>query len=128
MTDGHDEGRTRLPWWRLSASNPMLKVVVSLLAFEVIVFGLAIPGMILVSQRSVVVSSVVGGVGMVLAVMGAVLLPRIPGWVVGWATQVIGVLMGIATPMMYVVGVVFAMLWVSMLVLGRRIEGNPQFR
>ena len=32
----------------LPAGNPMTKVVVGFLAFEVIVFGLAIPGMILV--------------------------------------------------------------------------------
>lgn len=53
----------------LPAGNPMTKVVVGFLAFEVIVFGLAIPGMILVSGVSVVMSIILGCVGMVVSIV-----------------------------------------------------------
>ena len=90
-------GIARGSFLTLPAGNPMTKVVVSFLAFEVIVFGLTIPGMILVSGISV-------------------------------ALQIFGILLGLATPMMYAVGIVFAAIWVSIIVLGRRIDGNPEVR
>ena len=61
----------------LPAGNPMTKVVVSFLAFEVIVFGLAIPGMILVSGVSVVMSIILGCVGMVVSIVCAIGVPRL---------------------------------------------------
>ncbi|MSS45784.1 DUF4233 domain-containing protein [Cutibacterium sp. WCA-380-WT-3A] len=112
----------------LPADNPMTKVVVSFLAFEVIVFGLAIPGMILVSGISTAVSVMLGCVGMAVSIVCAIGVPRAWGYVLSWALQAFGILLGLATPMMYVVGIIFAAIWVSVMVLGRRIDGNPEVR
>lgn len=112
----------------LPAGNPMTKVVVSFLAFEVIVFGLTIPGMILVSGISVAMSVVLGCIGMVASILCAVGVPRTWGYLLAWALQIFGILLGLATPMMYAVGIVFAAIWVSIIVLGRRIDGNPEVR
>ena len=106
----------------------MTKVVVSFLAFEVIVFGLTIPGMILVSGISVAMSVVLGCIGMVASILCAVGVPRTWGYLLAWALQIFGILLGLATPMMYAVGIVFAAIWVSIIVLGRRIDGNPEVR
>lgn len=121
-------GIARGSFLTLPASNPMTKVVVSFLAFEVIVFGLTIPGMILVSGISVAMSVVLGCIGMVASILCAVGVPRTWGYLLAWALQIFGILLGLATPMMYAVGIVFAAIWVSIIVLGRRIDGNPEVR
>lgn len=112
----------------LPSGNPMTKVVVSFLAFEVIVFGLAIPGMILVSGMSVAMSVVLGCIGMAVSIVCAVGVPRTWGYLLAWVLQVFAILLGLATPMMYVVGIIFAAIWVSIIVLGRRLDGTPDVR
>lgn len=121
-------GIARGSFLTLPAGNPMTKVVVSFLAFEVIVFGLTIPGMILVSGISVAMSVVLGCVGMVISILCAVGVPRTWGYLLAWALQIFGILLGLATPMMYAVGIVFTAIWVSIIVLGRRIDGNLEVR
>ena len=121
-------GIARGSFLTLPAGNPMTKVVVSFLAFEVIVFGLTIPGMILVSGISVAMSVVLGCVGMVISILCAVGVPRPWGYLLSWALQIFGILLGLATPMMYAVGIVFTAIWVSIIVLGRRIDGNLEVR
>ena len=121
-------GIARGSFLTLPAGNPMTKVVVSFLAFEVIVFGLTIPGMILVSGISVAMSVVLGCIGMVASILCAVGVPRTWGYLLAWALQIFGILLGLATPMMYAVGIVFTAIWVSIIVLGRRIDGNPEVR
>ncbi|MFZ0529437.1 MAG: DUF4233 domain-containing protein, partial [Propionicimonas sp.] len=44
------------------------------------------------------------------------------GYPLGWLTQVVAVALGFATPMMFAVGGMFALLWVVCFILGRRIE------
>lgn len=121
-------GIARGSFLTLPAGNPMTKVVVSFLAFEVIVFGLTIPGMILVSGISVAMSVVLGCIGMVASILCAVGVPRTWGYLLAWALQIFGILLGLATPMMYAVGIVFTAIWVSIIVLGRRIDGNLEVR
>lgn len=121
-------GIARGSFLTLPVGNPMTKAVVSFLAFEVIVFGLTIPGMILVSGISVAMSVVLGCIGMVASILCAVGVPRTWGYLLAWALQIFGILLGLATPMMYAVGIVFAAIWVSIIVLGRRIDGNPEVR
>ncbi|MDU2072232.1 MAG: DUF4233 domain-containing protein [Cutibacterium avidum] len=128
MTMAAQPGIARGSFLTLPVGNPMTKVVVSFLAFEVIVFGLTIPGMILVSGISVAMSVVLGCIGMVASILCAVGVPRTWGYLLAWALQIFGILLGLATPMMYAVGIVFAAIWVSIIVLGRRIDGNPEVR
>ena len=85
-------GIARGSFLTLPAGNPMTKVVVSFLAFEVIVFGLTIPGMILVSGISVAMSVVLGCIGMGASILCAVGVPRTWGYLLAWALQIFGIL------------------------------------
>lgn len=106
----------------LAPGNPMARPLASVVGFEVIVIGLAIPGMILVSDVATPTATVVGVVGMVLSAVATVLVARRDSYLVGWLTQLYAVAMGLATPMMYLVGAIFAVIWVASFVLGRRLE------
>lgn len=110
---------------RLAPTNPMGRVMLSILGFEAIVFGLAIAGMIQVSSLDVSTSFALGLGAAVLAVVAAGLLRRPVGYPLGWLTQVVAVALGLATPWMYAVGGMFALLWVVSFILGRRIESTP---
>ena len=110
---------------RLARSNPMGRVMLSILAFEAIVFGLAIAGMIQVSDVAVPVAFGVGLGAAALALVAAGLLRGPAGYPLGWLTQLVGIGLGFATEMMFAVGGMFALLWVVCFVLGRRIETTP---
>ncbi len=109
---------------RLSTGNPMVRVLATTLAFEVVVFALAIPGMVLVSGVPVVAASVAGGLACLLALAAAATLRRGPGYPLGWLTQAAGVALGVLTPSMFVMGSIFAALWVTCFVLGRRLDAR----
>ena len=68
----------------LSPGNPMRVVLLSILIFEVIVFGLAIPVMILVSDVPPGSAVGLGGGAALLALVAAGLLRRPAGYCVGW--------------------------------------------
>ncbi len=110
----------------LGPGNPMNRALRMLLAFEAVIFGLAIPGMIQVSGVGVATAVGLGLGGAVLAIAGAGLLPRAAGWAIGWLTQLAGVALGFATDMMFWVGAIFLALWVITLLLGRRIEPGAE--
>lgn len=107
----------------LRPDNPMTKVLLSVLIFEVICCGLAVPVMINVEHLDLVVSSVAGG-GVALAALVATLTMRMPqvGYPIGWLTQVAAVLLGLMTPGMWIIGGLFGGLWVISFVLGKRLE------
>lgn len=110
---------------RLSSGNPMNRALVMVLAFEAIIFGLAIAGMIQVSDVAPGVAAAAGGGSALLAVLAAGTLRR-GWWWLAWLVQLIGIALGAATDMMYWVGGCFALLWVIVFVLGKRIEqANP---
>lgn len=114
--------------YALPSSNPMRVVLLSVLIFEVIVFGLAIPVMILISGASPAVAGGAGGLAGLLALTAAGLLRRPTGYLIGWITQPIGILLGLLTPAMFVVGGMFAGLWVLSFVLGRRLDAQAAAR
>ena len=106
----------------LRPGNPMRSVLLALLGFEAVVFALAIPVMILVSEVPGGVAAGLGVAAAGLAVAAAALLRRTAGYLLGWLTQVVGLLLGAATPAMFAAGGLFAALWVITFVLGRRLE------
>lgn len=107
---------------RLGVKNPMKSTMLSILAFEAIVFGLAIAGMIQVDNVPVPVAVTAASIGIVLALTAAALLRSPVGYPLGWLTQLVAIGMGLLTPWMFWVGGVFALLWVVGFVLGRRLE------
>lgn len=111
---------------RLARTNPMGRVMLSILAFEAIVFGLAIAGMIQVSDVPLPVAFGLGLGAATLALVAAGLLRGPAGYPLAWLTQLVGIGLGFATEMMFAVGGMFALLWVVCFILGRRIEANPR--
>ena len=95
----------------------------AVLGFEALVVLLAIaPALALVDQHRTAI--VVGGLGIVaLCVLSAALLRRPVGLVLGSATQLVVLACGAVLPVMYVLGGLFAVLWVVAVVLGRRVDG-----
>ena len=109
---------------RLAPKNPMRVVLLSVLAFEVVVFGLAIPVMIFNSGVSAGSAAGFGGGAAVLAFVAAGTLRRTFGYPLGWLTQLVGLLLGLVTPAMFVVGIVFTAIWVISFILGKRLDQN----
>jgi Protein of unknown function (DUF4233) len=109
----------------LTPGNPMRVVVLSVLIFEVIVFGLAVPVMILVSSVPAGVAGGLGGGAALLALVAAMLLRRPQGYAIGWLTQLVGVSLGVLTPGMFAVGGIFLAIWVLCFVLGKKLDAHP---
>ena len=100
----------------------------TVLAMEAIVIGLAIPVAIVLEHLR---HGVAGGVGGGLAVC-ALLLSGLVGrprkdWalVAGSVLQVLVIAAGIVVPAMYILGVIFAVLWVTGIWLARRLAATP---
>ena len=109
----------------LTPRNPMRVVLLSVLLFEVVVFALAIPVMILVSHVDALPAALLGSGSAVLALLGAALLRKPVGYPIGWVTQLAGILLGFLTPAMFVVGGMFLALWIVSFVLGKRLDARP---
>ncbi len=106
----------------LGPQNPMRVVLLSLLAFEFILFRLAIPVMILISGVPALTAALCAGGAALLALVAAAMMRRPAGYPLGWLTQLVGLALGLLTPAMYLVGAMFLALWVLSFVLGRRLE------
>lgn len=111
---------------RLKPDNPMNRAVLSVLIFEVIVFWLGFPGMIMLDDVALVPALVAVSVASLLAIVSAVLLKRPAGYPLGWLTQLVGISLGFLTPMMFAAAGIFALIWVTCIVLGRKIENTPR--
>ena len=110
----------------LSAGNPMRVVLMAVLIFEVIVFGLAVPVMIFNSNVALDIAIGFAGGAMVLALVAAGMLRKPAGFVLGWLTQVVAVALGALTPTMFLVGAIFAGLWLFTFVLGKRLDAAKE--
>ena len=110
----------------LSAGNPMRVVLMIVLIFEVIVFGLSIPVMILVSHVSAAPAAGFAGGAALLALVAAALLRSPVGYVLGWLAQLAGVALGLLTASMFLVGALLAAVWVLAFVLGKRLDSRTE--
>ena len=110
----------------LSAGNPMRVVLMTVLIFEMVVFGLAIPVMIFISGVPAEAAGALGGAAAVLAVVAAALLRNRVGYVLGWIAQVAGLALGLLTASMFIVGALFAAVWVLAFVLGKRLDSRME--
>jgi hypothetical protein len=112
----------------LSPQNPMRVVLLSILVFEFILFGLAIPVMILISDVPPLTAGLSAGGAALLALAAAGLMRRPPGYPLGWLTQVVGLALGLLTSAMYIIGGMFLALWVITFILGKRLDEQGQAR
>ncbi len=110
----------------LSSGNPMRVVLMAVLIFEVIVFGLAIPVMILVSGVSAVAAAGFGGGAALLALLAAGLLRSRVGYILGWVAQLAGLALGFLTTTMFIVGALFAAVWVMSFLMGKRLDSRME--
>lgn len=100
----------------------------AMLCLEAIVLGLATPVMVSVEG---VDTGVALGAGLGLAAAAFVtagLLGRAWGYYVGHALQVCAIALGVLVPVMFFVGAMFAALWATAFLLGRRIEADKAAR
>jgi hypothetical protein len=97
----------------------------TVLALEAIVIGLAIPVAIMYEHLH---RGVAGGVGGGLAVCALLLSGMVGRQGMGWALwagtvlQVMVIASGVIIPAMYILGVIFAALWITAIRLARRIQ------
>ena len=106
----------------LHPKNPMRVPLLSVLGFEIVVFALAIPVMILVSGVDPLPAALFGSGSAVLSLAAAGMLRKPVGYPLGWLAQLWGVLLGLLTPSMFVVGGMFAALWTVSFILGKRLD------
>ncbi len=103
----------------------MRRLCATVLIFEVVVIGLAIPVAITIGHARPAQAGVVGGVLAVAALVIAGLVGRPgQGWTLvgGTVLQVAVIATGIVVPAMYGLGVIFGALWLSAIWLGRRYQ------
>jgi hypothetical protein len=94
----------------------------SVLAFEALVVALAIVPAVTLTDASTT-AIVVGGLLVVVGCLLAAALLRTPtGYVLGSVVQVLVVALGFVLPAMFVLGGLFAVLWVSAILVARRAE------
>ena len=109
---------------KLVPTNPMRSALMSVLIFEVIVFWLGFAGMVQVADVPVGTAALWVGVASLLAIVATAGLRKGWGYPVAWLTQVAAILLGLLTPWMYAMGVVFALIWTISFVLGKRLESR----
>ena len=106
----------------------MRRLCATVLIFEAIVIGLAIPVAITIEHEPHTTAGVAGGVLAAVAVLLAAVVGR-PGqrWalVVGSLLQAAVIATGVVVPAMFVLGVVFAALWAVAIWLGLRYREAP---
>ena len=110
----------------LAPGNPMRGTAMSVLIFEVIVITLGYIGMIQIAGVPMGAGAVWCGIATALCLVACGGLRRRWGYLVGWAAQAAIVALGVLTPWMYAMGLIFALIWVTCIVLGRRIETKQQ--
>jgi hypothetical protein len=96
----------------------------AMLSLQAIIVGLSVPVLISVEgvDRSVALPL---GLGLALVcVLTAGMLRRPWAYWVGHAAQVATIALGFLSTPMFFVGALFALLWISAFVLGRRIESD----
>ena len=103
----------------------MRRLCATVLIFETVVIGLAIPVAITIAHAGPAAAGITGGVLAAAAVLLAAFVGR-PGQ--GWALaggsvlQAAVIATGVVVPVMYGLGAIFAALWVTAIWLARRYQ------
>lgn len=98
----------------------------AMLTFEAILLGLSTPVMISVEKVSPALALPLGLGLAVLCVLTAGMLRRPWGYTLGHLIQVASIALGFLVPVMFFVGGMFALLWITAYLLGRRIEDDKR--
>lgn len=104
------------------AKSPTRGMCAAILALQSIALGLTTPVLIMVADVSRGVALLIGLGLAVLCVLTAGMLRRPWAYHVGTAIQVASLALGFLIPLMFVLGIIFAVLWGGAIALGRKIE------
>ena len=104
--------------------SPRRGMCAAILSLEAITLGLTTPVMIVIADIGVATALSVGLGLMVACLLVAGLLRAEWGYWLGWAIQAAAVALGFVIPLMFVLGGIFALLWGTADVLGRKIESE----
>lgn len=96
----------------------------AMLTLQAIIVGLSVPVLISVEDVDKAVALPLGLGLALVCLLTAGLLSRPWGYWVGHACQVATIALGFLSPPMFFVGAMFALLWLSAFLLGRRIEAD----
>jgi hypothetical protein len=94
----------------------------AILSLEAIVLGLTTPVMINLADVPVRTALAVGLGLCVACLLLAGLLRWEAAYAVGWLLQVVAIALGFVVTIMFLLGVIFALLWGTAYFLGRKIE------
>ena len=112
----------------MSSSKQLRQLCGTVLIMEAVVIGLAIPVAIVQEHlRHGVAGGVGGGLALCALLLGGVVGRPGMGWALwaGSALQVLVIAAGVVVPAMYILGVIFAALWVTGIWLARRLQASP---
>jgi Protein of unknown function (DUF4233) len=98
----------------------------SVLAMEVVVFWLAIIVAIIQENVSVAAALAVGGALAIGCIVVAGMIRRPWAYIAGGALQVLAIACGVVVPVMFVIGGIFAVLWVVCIRLGDAALGRAK--
>ena len=102
--------------------SPRRGLCAGVLALEAITLGLTTPVMITIAKIDTGLALAIGLGLAVLCLLTAGLLRREWAYWLGWAIQVAAIALGFAVAIMFFLGAVFALLWGTADLLGRKIE------
>jgi hypothetical protein len=101
----------------------MNRVAATLLVLEAVVVMLAIPVAIVVSGVEPAVAIPAGlGIGLLCVVSAGLVRRGRPGYVLGSVSQVAAIATGFVVPVMFILGGLFALLWVVVLRIGPEVD------
>lgn len=107
----------------ITVTPGMRRLCASVLGMEAIVVGLLTPVAINTQGVTPAVAVTVGLGLAALCVLVIGLLKRPFGYVAGSALQVLAIASGFMVPMMFLLGAIFAALWITAIFVARRVEG-----
>ncbi|MFI6994683.1 DUF4233 domain-containing protein [Nonomuraea wenchangensis] len=101
----------------------MRRLGASVLGMEAIVAGLITPVAIVVGKVQPALAVTVGIGLAVLCVVAAGLLKKPVGYLLGSVVQVLAIASGFLVTSMFFLGAIFAALWITAIMVARRVEG-----
>ncbi|MFG1619497.1 DUF4233 domain-containing protein [Nonomuraea wenchangensis] len=101
----------------------MRRLGASVLGMEAIVAGLITPVAIVVGKVQPALAVTVGIGLAVLCVVAAGLLKKPVGYLLGSVVQVLAIASGLLVTSMFFLGAIFAALWITAIMVARRVEG-----
>jgi hypothetical protein len=124
---GADAPQTPAPLRRPGSARQMFAMTVLVSEIFVVLFATLVAHGLEVADRGLVWA--VGGAAMVACAVAAGLLRRgRAGYVLGTVVQVLLVLSGLAVPTMFIIGGIFAVLWIVSMRVGGRVDVERQER